>query len=141
MGNAEKLCVLEAFRPCLPILKVYNIENFERIDRDSFMRNMCLAFGLTVIEIIFPMLIVVLGIWNIFDNDGALKIAVVVIPPILTLFQLITTFITLAAENRIISGTFNRIQSVVNESKQCPLYTFYCLKTKIQCQNRENCST
>lgn len=117
MENTEKLYVLEAFNLCLSILRAFNTENFQRIDRDSFMRNICLAFGLAVIEVIFPMLIIVLAIWNIFENGGAMKLAVVVIPPALTIFQLFTTFITLAAKNRVISETFNRIQSVVNESR------------------------
>lgn len=125
MKNIEQLSVLKAFNLYLPIVSVYNSENFTRIDCDRILQNIGLVFGVTIIEGIFPILNIALAIWGIFDNGGALDIAVAVIPLILTTFQLFITFFILVWKNRLISETIHQIQNVLNESRCYSHFDFH----------------
>lgn len=120
MEKFEKIRVLKAFDPYLLIFKAYNSENFERGDRKRLLQNVCLVLGVTIVHGLLPIVVIVaLGIWYIFDNDGAMKIVVVVIPPMLI------TFITLTAKNRAISETINRIQNVIDGSRCSRFLPFF----------------
>lgn len=126
MEKFEKIRVLKAFDPYLLIFKAYNSENFERGDRKRLLQNVCLVLGVTIVHGLLPIVVIVaLGIWYIFDNDGAMKIVVVVIPPMLTTFQMLITFITLTAKNRAISETINRIQNVIDGSRCSRFLPFF----------------
>lgn len=122
MENSMKMPVLNAFNVFLRILKIYNCENFQRNGQKQYVRNVCLAFVLTTFATLVPIMCG-LAIWYIFDNGCALIIVVVVIPPTLTALQLFLSFITLAARNRIISQTIDRIQKVIDHRKK---RIFFC---------------
>lgn len=121
MEKAEKIRVLKAFDVCLPILKAYISGNFKQSDRHQILRFVYFVLGVTLYFVIFPILIVMLELWYIFDNDGAIKIIVVVIPPALTVIQSVVSFITLTAKNQVITETIDRIQNVIDES-ECSIF-------------------
>lgn len=116
MAEPEKLYVFSAFRYFLIILKALNVENFGRNEPNRFVQNLCVACGVTIFVGLMPITFA-LGLWYVYDYNGAVKIIVVVIPPILTMLQLFLTFITLRAKNRVISETIERIQTLINQRK------------------------
>lgn len=122
MADPEKLRVFSAFKYFLIILKALNFENFERKGRNRVVQNVCLACGVTLFVALMPITFM-LGLWYIYDYNCKIKIIVIVIPPILTVLQLFLTFITLRANNRVISETIERIQELIDQRK-CIFYIF-----------------
>lgn len=114
MENLKKITALNAFNPYLRLIKSYNFENFERNDQSRYVKNVCFVSILTTFIALMP-IICALAIWYIIDNGGAMRIVVVVVPPTLTVLQLLVTFITLTAKIRVVSETIDRIQNVVDE--------------------------
>lgn len=117
MAKLEKIGVLNSLNLCLQMLKAFNSENFERSGRNRFSRNACFLIGVTIAVAIVPLFLVVLEIWYIFDNNGAIKVIVIVMPPALTIIQSVMSFGTFTVKNRFISGTIERIQNLVDKRK------------------------
>lgn len=117
MAKVEKICVLKSLNCFLPILKAFNLKNFERSDRNRIIRNVCYVIGVVMLLAIIPLLLAMLQIWHIFDNNGAIEVIVVAMPPAVTLLQSVMSYSTFTAKNRLISGTTERIQNIIDKRK------------------------
>lgn len=116
MKNSRKIRVLCAFNPYLRVLKAYNSDNFNRSDRSRFVENMWFGSGVAIFAATIP-IVSVLSIWFLYDEGATMQITVAVLPPTLTLLQLLLTFSILMKRNQEISETLVQIRHVIDQRR------------------------
>lgn len=114
--RADKICVLNAFRPYHRLLKAINKENFHRIHWVQNIHSIFIAAS-TVLSAILPFIFVALGLWYLIENEADLNNTVVSLPILISLMQMDVAIIAMITNNRIISDTIEQIQKVTNQRR------------------------
>lgn len=111
--------VFKEFRRLSRILAVYNRENFQVIDRKARWKNASIAFIFTVLLISLGLLFVS-AIWHCFDCGFAISEIAFAIPTSLCILQILSTYFSMAINNRKIAQTVACLQKVITERKFLP---------------------
>lgn len=115
MEESKKIYVFKSIKSYLPILQVYNSENYQQTNRVDWLKSVFHAVGVTTLLAFIPNE-VLLAIWYLFDV-GDLSKVIVVTPLLLTIFHMFILFVAMTKENRQILATFDLIEYVVNQRK------------------------
>lgn len=116
LSDARQIHVLVAFVPFFRILKAYNVENFQHLDRRQILQNICLAMGAFVFAALIAST-VQLQIWYLIDQRGDMRKVVVSGPLIISIASMLIIAIILTATNRDIAETIKQLQSVIDQRK------------------------
>lgn len=116
MENRNRIIVLNAFSIYLRVLKAYKSENFERSDRNRLVQNVCLAFGMALFLATIP-IVTILSIWHILEIGAAVAIIVVTMPHIITMWQLLSTYVTMTMKIQFICETIQQLQKHIDHRK------------------------
>lgn len=121
MESPNKIYVLSNVKQLSALFKVYNRHNFKHHNKLRNTKNICIAFGVTILITSIP-ITCSLAIWPLleFDHSTMLKI-VSNSPTLFSMMYILIEFITLAVKNRTISETIVQLQIVVDQRK------FFCL--------------
>lgn len=129
MENPKKIRVLWGFNPYLRILKAFNADQFDRSDRNRFVENVWFASGVAMFAATIP-IITALAIWFLYDKGATMQIAVAVIPPTLTLLQLLLTFSILIKRNQEISELLRQIRNVIDQRRYSAIFCVVFLSSE-----------
>lgn len=131
MESPNQIRVFSSFKPFLQLLQSYNTENYKKCRRAQLVKNIGLAFGMTVLIALLPISIVLI-IWCLIDKNVTLQKVVVIAPLILTIFQLFVKICSLVTKNRHVNETIARLQGVIDQRKYlyATSFTFYCSSRK-----------
>lgn len=107
--------VLGTLRPLMKFLEVFNSANLHGNQKQVFL-NVCkmIAIVLILFEIAIAM---VFGVWYCINNNFELKMTATPISMNLYCMQLYLICISFMLKNRKIDTTFDRIQTIINQSK------------------------
>lgn len=115
-GMARTIHVLNAFRPYLRLLTAYKRANINDSNWRCFSRSFYNVFHTTLMIVVVP-LPILLSIWYLMENDSDLMKLVTAVPLLVSMLQMVITFIAMIAKNHIIIEVIDRLQLAVNQRK------------------------
>lgn len=110
---------VRAFNGCYRYLRVINAFDAEHFGQDKWrvsVRSVCYAIGAASVIVILPTAIMLM-LWFLIETDADEKKIVATLPLIVSVLQVLFTFIALMMERRILFETIDRIQTAINERK------------------------
>lgn len=113
---SKKIRVLNSFRPYLRLLNAFKLDNFYQCDWFSIRQSIYYAIYTSLLLILIPAAIV-LGAWYWIENRGDLRKSIVVFPLLISMVQVVLSFVALIRRNSVINETIYRIQNIINQRK------------------------
>lgn len=114
LGRSTQIA-LGTLRPLMKYLEVFNLENLHG-SRKEVLLNVCKMIGLFLflLEVAITMLF---GVWFCVNYNFDLELTATPISIILYCVQLLLVCVSFMLKNRKIDATFDRIQTIINQSK------------------------
>lgn len=110
----ENLLIFKQYRPILPILEAFNVDNFRHESHGQRVSNIAFAVCVSAVVIIATAGNV-LGFWYCVENGLNMDILSDSMPIILSLSQMLLVHISLTTRNRLIFATFQELGETINE--------------------------
>lgn len=115
MGESSEARIFDSFRPYLRLLQAYNFENF-RPNNPNIRNNVRDAIGFTLF-ISLSIILIFLQVWCLVESGGDLGKIAILIPMLNCNLALALMYPALIIKNRIINGTINRLEQVIDRSE------------------------
>lgn len=126
---SSKIRVLNNFRPYLRLLNAFKFDNFHQSDWYSIRQSIYYAIYAALLLILIPVAIV-LGAWYLIENLGDLRKIIVVFPLLISMVQVVLSFVALIRRNILINETIYRIQHMTNRRKYLILVVLVAFRLK-----------
>lgn len=114
MVNRQQLCALHAFRPYLRLLKAFDCEHYTRHNWRSLRALDVLAVAAGVTLLITT---TALAFWKIADVHYDMHIFLTSLPVIVSMIQVILTFLPLMLKCRKVDVAIQHLQAVISYRK------------------------
>lgn len=116
MENPRSVYVFSALKPFLRLITAFNRDNFLQKHGQNYLRGVFNAILAALTHLVL-ILFLLLMVWPLIKNGADLKELMVLLPMVISLFQVHSSLIGFTMANRDVTDTIKFLQHIVDRSE------------------------